>query len=112
MEIVVSAVAMAEVAYLKGVSSEVSELRIQEFFSSDYIVPVAVDPTVARRARGHIRQYALKPLDAIHLATAQVWRITVLETTDPDLLKLDGQVGSPRIVIRRPLYEGQGTLLC
>ena len=105
----VSAVAMAEVAYLKGIPVEGAEARIQEFFSRDYIVPIAIDSIVARAARGYIRQHVLKPLDAIHLATAEVWRIPTLETTDPDLLKLDGQVGNPRITIRRPLYEGQGT---
>ena len=112
LEIVVSAVAMAEVAYLKGVPVEDSEARIQEFFSRDYIVPIAIDPIVARAARGYIRGHTLKPLDAIHLATAEVWRIPTLETTDPDLLKLDGRVGDPRITIRRPLYEGQGSFFC
>ena len=112
MEIVVSAVAMAEVAYLKGILIEDSEARIQEFFSRDYIIPIAIDPIVARAARRHIRQHVLKPLDAIHLATAEVWRIPTLETTDPDLLNLDGQVGNPRITIRHPLYEGQGSFFC
>ena len=102
-EIIVSTVAMAEVAYLKGMDVDDSERRIQEFFARDYVVPVAVDPTVARTARRHIREYALKPLDAIHLATAAVWRIPTLETTDPDLLNLSRQVGNPLITIRRPL---------
>ena len=108
----VSAVAMVEVAYLKGVPVENSEARIQEFFSRDYIVPIAIDSIVARVARRYIRGHTLKPLDAIHLATAEVWRIPMLETTDPDLLKLDGWVGDPRITIRRPLYEGQASFFC
>ena len=112
LEIVVSSVAMAEAAYLKGLPPEESEARLQEFFTRDYIVPAAVDPTVARVARRHIRERGLKTLDAIHLATADVWRIPVLETTDTDLLRLDGQVGSSSIRIRRPLYEGPRRLLC
>ena len=111
LEIVVSAVAMAETAYLKELPPQEAEALIQEFFAPDYIVPVAVDPTVARAARAHIRQHHLKSLDAIHLATAEVWRFPILETTDTDLLRLDRQVGNPRMQIRKPLYEEPSRLI-
>ena len=110
LEIVVSALATIEVAYLEGMDDQTSESMIRDLFSRDYIIPVAIDVHVAAIARGLVRKYKtgpkLKPPDAAHLASAIQWKIPVLETTDPDLLRLDGFEGSPAIIIRRPLYEG------
>ena len=110
LEIVVSALATIEVAYLEGMDDQTSESMIRDLFSRDYIIPVAIDVHVAAIARGLVRKYKtgpkLKPPDAAHLASAIQWKIPVLETTDPDLLRLDGLEGSPAIIIRRPLYEG------
>lgn len=116
VEIVIATMAMTEVAYLEGLSDEESETKISEFFSRNYIIPVAIDTRVAAIARRLIRKYRtgpkLKPPDAEHLATAMQWQIPVLETTDPDLLRLDGlerfegHQENPVITIRRPFYEG------
>lgn len=108
LEIVVSTIAEAEVAYLPGLSIEDSEAKIREFFSREYIVVVSYDSPIARIARRLIRNYrpGLKPADAVHMATALQWRIPILETIDPDLLKLDGKEGNPPIIIRKPLYQG------
>ena len=116
VEIVIATMAMTEVAYLEGLSDEESEAKISEFFNRSYIIPVAIDVHVSAIARRLIRKYRtgpkLKPPDAEHLATAMQWRIPVLETTDPDLLRLnglerfEGHEGNPAITIRRPLYEG------
>ena len=110
LEILVSAMATIEVAYLAGSDDEDSELRIREFFSRDYIVPVTIDVRVASVARDLVRRHRiapnLKPPDAVHLATAIQWGVPVIESTDTDLLRLDGLEGDPPITIRRPLYEG------
>ena len=110
LEILVSAMATIEVAYLEGSGDEDSELKIREFFSRDYIIPVSIDVRVASIARGLVRRYRiapkLKPPDAAHLATAIQWNIPVIESTDPDLLRLSGMEGDPPITIRRPSYEG------
>ncbi|MBI4303386.1 MAG: type II toxin-antitoxin system VapC family toxin [Chloroflexi bacterium] len=116
LEIVVSTVASAEVAFLPHLSDSDSELKIQEFFSRKYVVIAAFDISVARIVRRLIRDYKnldppLKPADAIHIATALQWQIPIIETTDPDLLRLDGKEGNPRLIIRRPFYEGPGKLL-
>ena len=109
-QIVVSTMAATEVAYLEGLSDPDSEAKIREFLGRDYIVLVALDVRVASMARDLVRRYRngprLKPADAIHLATALHLSIPILETTDPDLLRLDRLVGDPPITIRRPLYEG------
>ena len=110
LEIVVSAIATIEVAYLEGFNDQDAEAMIRELFGRSYIIPVAIDVQVASLARDLIRKYRvglkLKPPDATHLATAIQWNIPVIETTDPDLLRLDGLEGAPPITIRQPLYEG------
>ena len=111
VEVLASAMATIEVAYLDGLDDRASEEKISEFFSRNYIIPVAIDMRVSTIARGLIRKYRtgpkLKPPDAAHLATAIQWRIPVIETTDPDLLRLDEREGAPDlIIIRKPLYEG------
>ncbi len=108
--LLVSVFATIEVAYLRGVDNVDAEEAISDFFRRDFVVPVAIDERVSAIARRLIRAYepnpGLKPPDATHLATAVVWDIPVVETTDPDLLRLDGREGQPPIVVRHPLYEG------
>ena len=110
IEIVVSVEAGIEVAYLDGLDDETSEEMIRELFDREYILPVAVDMRIAAAARGLIRKYRnapkIKPKDATHLATAIQWKIPILETKDPDLLRLNGREGDPPITIRWPFYEG------
>jgi len=113
LEIVVSTLAEAEVAYLQGKSDTDSEATIQEFFSRDYIVPVSFDRLIAREARRLIRCYrpGLQGADAVHIATALKWHIPVIESFDPHFLKLNGKEGNPPVIIREPLYEGPIRLL-
>ena len=110
IEIVVSAMATIEVAYLAGFDDQVAEERIRELFGRSYVVPVAIDMRVASLARDIVRRYRtvakVKPPDAAHLATALQWQIPIVETTDPHLLRLNGLEGDPPIVIRKPQYEG------
>ncbi|MCH7786479.1 MAG: type II toxin-antitoxin system VapC family toxin [Chloroflexi bacterium] len=117
LEIMVSALATIEVAYLQGSSDADSEAKIQEFFSRDYVIPVAIDISIAATARYLIRKYSnnydykLRPPDAAHLALAIQWKVPILETTDTDLLRLNELEGTPPVVIRKPLYEGQPRLM-
>ena len=110
VEIVVSALAMIEAAYLTGYSDNDAEARIREFFGRQYVVPVQVDAPIAAIARDLIRRHRktrkIEPADATHLATAIQWKIPILETTDPDLLRFDRVEGSPLINVREPRSEG------
>ena len=114
MEIVVSALAMIEAAYLVGYSDNDAESRIREFFGRRYVVPVQIDAPIAAIARDLIRRHhdtrRIDPGDATHLATAIQWKIPIIETTDDDLLRFDRTEGNPLIVVREPLYEGTGRL--
>jgi len=107
-------IAEVESAYLEGYSDQESGARIKEFFSREYVIPVAVDTPLAALARQLIRKYRkthkVKPNDAVHLATAIKERILVIETTDPDLLALNGLEGNPPITIQRPKYAGRRRL--
>ena len=110
-QIAVSEMAKVETAYLAGINDSDSELLIKEFFSRRYIIPISVDDPVSEISRDLIRKHrGLQPPDAIHLATAILWKIPVVETTDPDLLNLDRTEGRPLIQTRRPFYEGTGQL--
>lgn len=110
IQIMVSILATIEVAYLRGADNEISEATILDFFGRDFVTQISIDARVSAIARRLVRTYRgdqrLKPPDATHFASAVAWSIPVLETTDPDLLKLSGREGDPLIVIRHPLYEG------
>jgi len=122
----VSTIAQSEVAFLRGYTNEQSEAKVREFFSRPYVKTLLCDIEVARESRRLIRLYksatsneapfcpscgrrmqgSLKPFDAVHMASALVHNVPILETYDPDLLKLDGKEGNPPLIIRKPLYEG------
>ena len=94
IEIAVSTLAEAEVAYLGGEPENDAEAKITEFFGRSYVIPIAFDRPVAAAARTLVREgmrenRRLKPPDAIHLATCLVWGIPLLETNDADLIRWD-----------------------
>lgn len=110
-EILVSQMAVAETAYLKGLSDEDSERLIREFFGREYIIPVNVDGPISSIAQSLVRKYrnnpGIKPPDAVHLATAILWQIPILETVDQPFTRFDRLEGSPLVSIRFPLYDGR-----
>ena len=110
-EMLVSQMAIAETAYLSGQSDDESERLIREFFSRDYIVPVNVDGPVSFVAQRLVRKYrnspSIRPPDAIHLATAVLWEIPYVETTDGSLMRFDQLEGNPPVSVRLPLYDGR-----
>ena len=111
IEILVSQLAKSECAYIGGESDSGSERIIREFFGREYINSVNLDDAISGIVRGLIRKYrgspSIKPLDAIHLATAIQWNIPIFETTDNPLLRFNQLEGNPPVTVRRPLYDGQ-----
>ena len=102
VEIVVSALAMVETAFLTGYSDKDAEDKILEFFGRQYVIPVQVDSPIAAIARDLVRRhryFSLSPQDGTHLATAMQLGIPLIETNDSGLLELDKLEGTPRINI-------------
>lgn len=106
LEIMVSVLAEAEVAKLEGGRDDDAELRIREFFGRNYVIRAGLEVAIAREARRLVRTYAgIKPLDAVHIATALHHKVPILETYDTDMMKISGKEGDPPLTIQRPTYD-------
>lgn len=98
--VVTSPLTMAEVAKIDGPAlAEDVEREISLFFQHEWIHLVELDRLVAARARKAIRDFNLKPLDAVHVASAQGRNATLLLTYDDRILKI-GRIGN--MEIRQP----------
>ena len=110
LEIVVSPLTLAEVVRPKGSPHPIPkdhEKLVRDFFENDYIVMRNLDRELGEQARQLCWDHALHPRDAIHVATAIDTQCECFETGDPGILRLDGKIGSPALVIRHPTWTGQ-----
>ncbi len=110
--IVTSALTLTEVLFAKYHPKlpKIMREEIATFFDSDYIALSDVDITVAKLARDVVWDNNIKPKDAIHVATALLWGVPLLNTFDGRLLKHDGKINSPHpphapLRIRKPGEE-------
>lgn len=116
VELVVSAITLVEVIRLKGKLrlKQSSEKKIKEFFENDFILLVNVDRFIAESARQLIWENNLHSKDSIHVATALYKNVSILNTFDGNLLKLDGQLqlndGSDKLKICKPDIQVTGNL--
>jgi predicted nucleic acid-binding protein len=105
-----STVSLTEVAYAaiekdNHALNDDIEQKIDEMFADREVLKVVeYHELIAREARRKIRQavekgWSLKPMDAIHLATAARIGVTEFHTYDDRLLKYKGQMG---FLIREP----------
>ena len=96
---------MAEVIKIKGGTpiAPGKESVLYDFFQNDFIVFVNVEWFVGTRARKLMQQFpALKPMDAIHLATALRGKVEEIHTYDSGLIAMSQKVGVPPLVICEP----------
>ncbi len=84
--------------------------QIQSFFENDYIKWRIIDRDIANSAQNLCWDYGLHPRDALHLAVALDLQCDLLETYDPDLLKLNGRIPNVSLGIQKPRWEGQPEL--
>ncbi len=113
IHIVTSALTIAEVIYLKGRTkiTRAESAKICNFFKHEYVLIVNVDRYLAENARELLWAYpALKPPDAIHVATAIKAKVFRMDTFDKDLIKLSGLIGNPPLIIGYPDIPFQGKL--
>jgi len=117
LEIVTSALTLAEVLHVKGGSRLSPELReqIAEIFEQPFIHVINVTRRIAEIARDVYWDHGIEPKDAIHIATALFEQIPLFETFDKGLLKKDGiiaisdggvplQIKPPGTGVQRPLF--------
>lgn len=105
--IITSSLTLAEVIRAKGepLLPESDERAIIRFFEQPYVLVHDVTRAVAERSRRLSRAYRLKPVDAIHLATALIANADVFETWNTrDFRHIPS--GELAIEIREPLWVG------
>jgi predicted nucleic acid-binding protein len=83
------------------------EETISKYFKHEYIIAINCDRRITEAARSLIWKFPhLKPYDAIHVASAISQQVDVLHSYDnDDLVKLNGQIGTPPLKI---CYPGDG----
>ena len=96
----------AEVLWPKGrplvLAKEKAQL-VQGFFQHAWIIVRDIDRTVAERARELVWDNdALRPKDALHVATALDAGVDQFDTFDGDLIALSGTLGNPPLIIGTP----------
>ena len=106
--IVHSAITLTEVIRLKKRTPlpKDKELMIVEFFERNYLRLIEVDRQIANYARQLIWDHNLQPKDSIHVATAILRNIPVLNAFDDDLVGLDDKLklsdGTKNLRIQKP----------
>jgi predicted nucleic acid-binding protein len=112
--IVASVLVRAEVAKLNQSVECLTEQvrRITEFFENDFIELRDVTEEIAGYAASVIQDHNVKPMDALHLATALHTPCGIFHTYDGTtrstnrkkayLLDLDGKLGHPPLKIKTP----------
>lgn len=85
--------------------TEETEVTIRQFFLNEWIEVVQLDRLVGELARDLIWKNKLSKLDAVHVATAVIERVPLLETYDENLIdQLGGAVTHREVLIelRKP----------
>lgn len=110
--IVTSALTLAEVLYVKGQTPipRSSREKVSAFFKQPYISVQNVTRRISEYARELVWEHQIRPKDAIHVATAVILKIPVLNTFDGKLLATDAKVGDPPLRIEKPHEPGQQKL--
>ncbi len=103
--IVTSALTLAEVLWLRGapkIPKEKAEM-LGRFFRRSFIRVRPVTRSIAEAAQDVVWNHDIRPKDAIHVATALDAKILTLETFDEFLIGKSSTVGTPPLVIRKPI---------
>src|SRR5947209_2987081 len=108
-----SALTIAEVLWMRGapmIPQEKAEI-VRKFFRRSYFRLRNVTRAIAESAQDLVWTNGIRPKDAIHVATALDAKCVALETFDEALLAKTGSIGTPPLIIRKPLPPAQGSLL-
>lgn len=108
-----SALTIAEVLWMRGapvIQQDKADI-VRRFFRRSNLRVRNVTRGIAESAQDLVWNHSIRPKDAIHVATALEAAATALETFDEGLIGKSRQVGTPPMLIRKPLAPAQGTLL-
>lgn len=103
--LVTSALTLAEVLFIRGGPKLPPEKRevVEIFFKADYITVRNVTRATSELARDIFWDHGIKPKDAVHVATACLYKIPVFHTFDGDLLAKDGiEINGYALRIEKP----------
>ena len=92
--IVTSALTLAEVIYIKGGPKldPSKRAKVDSFFKADYISVRNVTRLTSELARDLVWDMNIRPQDAIHVATACLYKVPILHTFDQKLLDSSGLI--------------------
>jgi predicted nucleic acid-binding protein len=93
IEILTSTLPFAEVCKDPQIKNSPTD-AVGDYFENDYILPINLDRIVGERARALMTSGfgALKPSDALHIASAAISGVEEFQTFDRKLLNLDGLI--------------------
>lgn len=109
-QIVTSTLTIAEVIFVKGVPKLDPAKRpiVTAFFRARWIVMRPVTRSIAELARDVVWDNAIKPKDAIHIASAAADKIAEMHSFDGDLInKSPVNVSGFLVAITRPRGTGE-----
>jgi predicted nucleic acid-binding protein len=111
-QIVTSTLTIAEVIFMKGVPKLDPAKRpiVTAFFRSPWIVMRPVTKSIAELARDVVWDNAIKPKDAVHVASAAVDKIAEMHSFDGGLVGKAVDVAGFVVTITRPHGTGQQQL--
>jgi hypothetical protein len=89
---------------------QAQEGAIEAFFENEFVIIRTLTEQIAFLSRKIARDHGLKPGDAVHVATAIFWKVPILHTYDDNMLKKNGLIGDPPLVIEKPSFVGQPSL--
>jgi predicted nucleic acid-binding protein len=118
VDIYTSTITFVECVWVKTILDPTGKLNklspqhepiLTKYFMRSCIRPINCDRRIAEAARSLLWQYpALKPHDAIHVASALSQPIDFMHSfDDDDLVKLNGKIGNPPLRICHP-GDGDG----
>lgn len=110
MFIMTSTLTVAEVVYLKGTPKLDPSKRpsINKFFQNPFLIQKPLTRIIAELARDIVWDSSVKPKDAIHVATAGYYRVSILHTFDDGLLNQGTiDVNGFTVIIRKPYAQKQ-----
>jgi predicted nucleic acid-binding protein len=110
--IVTSTLTVAECLWLRNhppIPKDRADI-VRRFFRRSFIRIRNVTRNTSEAAQDLVWDHAVRPKDAIHVATALEASAQIIETFDDEFIAKSLTIGNPPLIIRKPLGASQGKL--